>query len=167
VMLDLLSIEEIKPIKDDVRCRTCVTFSTIVHASDIWQIEDDKFVRIDVPIVESCHLVDLICKGSIIRTEDYVIIDGCSKYVQSEEWDGISKTFINIITSLIDYLILTENKEFDKLFIMEIAKTLESTSVANVSKTEEVENKDLREQFKAEARNYDMMEAVRSLVYDT
>ena len=166
-MLDLLAIEDIKPLKEDIRCRGCLKFNTILHASDVWQIEDEKFVRITLPVVDSCFLIDKICKGSILREEDYEIIDACEAYEECSGWDGINKSFIVVVQGIVDYLILTENKEFDKAIIVEIAKGLEQLSVAPFKLEEEEKNKFMRKQFGVERMNFGLMEAVRSRVNDT
>ena len=166
-MLDLISIEEIKPIKDDIRCRTCLKFNTILHASDIWEIKDNNFVRLEIPTVSSCHLIENICKGSLLRLEDYEIIEACDKYALSGDWPGINKTFITIINGIIEYLYIVENKTFDRETILVIAKTLDDKTVSSTSAEAEVNNKDIRTQFQIEFQNYKIMEAVRSGVHDT
>ena len=166
-MLDLVSIDEIKPIKEDIRCRGCLKFNTILHASDVWQIEDDGFVRITLPTVSSCFLIDKICKGSILRDEDYEIIDACEGYEECNGWDGINKTFIAVVQGIIDYLILTENKKLNRTTIVNIAKGLDHFAVVQIKLEEEEENTIIQNQFGVERANFGLMEAVRSRVNDT
>jgi len=166
-MLDLVSIDEIKPLKEDFRCRSCLKFNTILHASDVWQIEGEKFVRITLPVVDSCFLIDKICKGSVLRVEDYEMIAACEAYEECDGWDGINKTFITVVQGIINYLILTENKEFNKMTIVETAKGLEQLSVSPFKLEEEEKNKSMRKQFGVERMNFGLMEAVRSRVNDT
>jgi len=167
MMLDLVSLDEIKPIKDDIRCRTCLKFNTILHASDVWKVEEDNFVRIALPEVKSCFLTDKICKGLLLREEDYETIDACTSYEESGEWDGINKTFINVVQGLINYLILTENKEYNKETIMGAAKRLNNITVVTPNIEEEEKNTSIMSQFGAERSNYEIMEAVRREMNDS
>jgi len=167
MMLDLVSLGEIKPLKEDIRCRTCLIFNTILHASDVWEIVEDKFVRITLPAVDSCLLIDKICAGATIREEDYEKIVSCDGYEYCDAWEGINKIFITLIQGIINYLSLTDNKEYSKEIIFDVAKTLDHTCVANVDESVEKENKDIRNQFVIELRNYDIMESVRSALNDT
>ena len=166
-MLDLIALEDIKPIREDIRCRGCLKFKVLIHASDVWQIENDKFVRIAPLVVDSCFFTNKICKGLLLREEDYETIDACTKYEECSEWEGVSKSFISLIQGLINYLIFTENKEYDKAVVMKIAMGLKQTTVVLPLLDEEEKNKHISEQFGVERMNYDLMEAVRSRVNDT
>jgi hypothetical protein len=166
-MLDLFSIEEFKPIKEGIRCHTCLKFNVILHASDIWVVEDDNFVKLAIPKVDGCFLIDRIFSGSLLREEDYEIIDACESYEECEEWVGINKTSVAIINALIEYLLLTENKKLVRKPLLDILRTLSEKDVVGVPVEMEMSNKDIREQFLIESKNYSIMEAVRRKIHDT
>ena len=170
-MSGLFSINEIKPFKDDARCRTCQTFNILQHASDVWRLEGEEFVHVDLPDLTGCPFVSKICAGIPIDDDDYKTFDACEKFTTYVDLNGVSRGFIGFIDYAIKYITILNGKRLNKTDIFKLTEDTNRlvVKILKEGKKEENENVNdiLKKQFLFEYLNFDLLEHIRRAIDDT
>lgn len=164
-MSNLISLNDANLFRESVLCQSCRILQLMNHTSDVFILEDDRFVEYNFENVDvDCMLTKRLLMGTKLREEDYDDLSACSEYVKKEKWLGVTMAVANTTGALVEYLKLSIGLELD---IATVYKAVTEIGVITINEVPEDFNPTLETQFSNEYYNYDLFRGVREGVRET
>ena len=160
-MLTLKSIDEITLFSKEARCQSCFILQMLHYITDCYVLQDGKFVRMEIPEVPDCHLVERIFNGAELVDDDYAAFVGCEVFTPAITWKGVKKNFVDIIERMREFVSLSTGITPSNETLYQAVISIKNRTIVSLKGKVSL---NLKDQFLAEYYNYGLFKKVRSTV---